>query len=467
MSREGASISKNSSILPKNNAPKYIGAIVAGHIIGLVSVIGLIRVLGPQAYRDFTCYFNSAKLLWEGKNVYTLEICQYREDYYIPMRYPPLLFAILLIIPLSRLETGIIIWIAISEVIFLIGIYLLISIHSNGTLWNKLRSNLAAFTLLVGLSLPLYYNLIIGQLSVFAFFSIAVFWYYSSKGQNSGKPRDEIVAGVGLSFAMANKMSPAVFLLIFLYRKQLWGFIVALGLNILGIFIFVSLWDLPLYTFLQDFVVLQNELGPVLLNNIPGEFIRWNNIFIIFAKVVLNVNNYWIISGILSGLVLMLAIMLKKKSINPEILYYVLNVSMLFIAGEIWFHHLLMIYPTIILILSRDNEHLRSSWRSICENTRKSRFKVLKIWFNERVFLILPILIFGTFLLIPLSILLFTKQSLYSASTFTSPIIVILNLIYSSLLFLYYLSVLSLGFGVLKGDAHPKNPCLGIVQKDR
>ncbi len=432
--------------LPVKKLKQYIGIIAALHLLGLLSALLIIRTLGPETYKDFHYYYNRTKLFWQGENPYVMHNPTLHLFRYLPLS---LVVFVIFIIPFE-LETSILIWVGLSEVFFLAGFYLVISMHNRGSLWDKLRSNLSAIILLVGTSFPLYYTFVLGQINAFVFFAISVFLYFSCKEESTTNRKNQILAGLALSFAIAMKLTPGLLFLLMLYRKQFWGIITTLGTTFLSILIFVTLLDLPFYTFILDWINLQNDVGPLMLKKLPWRIVHTSNILIMADSYLFKINNLWIYSLLLFGIVLVLTVMLKKQQANPELLFCILNVSMLFIGGSIWFHHLTMIYPTIILLLSHNTDWVRKPWEHIYQNTKNSKLEMLKQRMHEQIFLILPILIFGAYWIMPLYLLIFTNKPLHVQSTYESTNLLLPNVIYSVLLFAFFLAVLYLGIRTLR-----------------
>ena len=226
---------------------QYVGIIAALHLLGVLSVLLIIRTIGPESYTDFQYYYNRTTLFWKGENPYI-----FNNSTLHLFRYLPLSLVVLLVIIPFQLETSILIWVGLSEVFFFAGFYLIISMHNRGSLWNKLRSNLAALTLLVGTSFPLYYTLVLGQINAFVFFAISVFLYYSCKEKGTTPRRDQILAGLALSFAMAMKLTPGLLLVLLVYRKQVWGVVTVVGTTFLSILIFVIFQNLDVLALLLN-----------------------------------------------------------------------------------------------------------------------------------------------------------------------------------------------------------------------
>lgn len=196
--------------------------IVAIAFIAIVSVILLIQSYG-KAYRDsgydFTSYIYASRLLSENQNPYDPASTVASQTDYPKPSFPyiyPLTLAFLMI-PLSFIPyyLAISIWFFAGLFSLLSTIYLLSKRERNETAENRKRTDLS---ILSALAILLLFNIVQnnflnGQLNFIILFLSVLSYEYGSRGQ-------KFKAAFVLALAVSLKLTPVIFLVYFLLKKE-------------------------------------------------------------------------------------------------------------------------------------------------------------------------------------------------------------------------------------------------------
>lgn len=301
---------------------------------------------------DFNVYTTAAQNALNGKNIYS-------ENTPLSFLYPP--SALLLFIPL--IYTGkfaFYIWTVFSLLLFSTSYYLI----SKVLLKTYPLSVKLLILFLFFQSFSLQQTIYLGQVNLVVLSAIITAFYFLHKGKGL---QHEVIAGALLAIATGIKIIP-IFLIIYLILKKHWfatlNLFTALAFINMTSILFLKIKMADLSSFLGTISNLSLYSGQVnprtaesLMNQSLNRFIISNSPFENGAKII---------QIILIVLFLTLSIntwLTKAKSKNEsailindwELFGFLIAYSILFFSTYTWEHHLIFLFPILLLAINRIN----------------------------------------------------------------------------------------------------------------
>jgi uncharacterized membrane protein len=223
--------------------PLFVALIVAHSAIRYLDE----DVLSPASLEsfDFRAYYLAALAVREGLDLYDVSVLKAlspADSDVPPYMYPPVLAILLAPCTLLNFPAAKILWLLLNQVLLLLAVLLVIRALDEEWHWLQVAV-VGALTLNLD---PLRQNYELGQVNVVTLFLLAA-TFYSFRRQREGW------AGVCLALATALKVSPALFLVYFLWKRR-WRLVASAlaGLAILAVFSTIVIGPESSLTYIRD-----------------------------------------------------------------------------------------------------------------------------------------------------------------------------------------------------------------------
>lgn len=302
----------------------FIFLFVFGSLVATFISFGKIATsLAP----DFSVFYNAALDIVHGQNPYL------DAKLFTGVVYPPI--SLLFFLPLTWLpySTAQLIWLGLSFLALLGGIYLSCIICFGNFSWRLFLSFLA-FSLL---AFPTKFTFGMGQSNLVAFFLLLLaFCFWQNKKQ--------ILAGLLLSIVCLLKPIFVFFLLFFLFKKS-WLTIFTASITVIILFLGSFLIIKP-----ELYIFYIKKIMPVLLNPL-GREVYYNQGFMGFvSRHVSDLSLRTGLNFLLSLILLIITFLAIRKSVRSKEEFAVFFPTLLLIDTLSWQHHFVwLIFPFLVV----------------------------------------------------------------------------------------------------------------------